>query len=78
MHLSYGLVVGADGKKLSSRAGVATTAQDLLDEADERIAALVAERGDEIPAEDATAIATGAVAYAMIGGQGCGHHLARK
>jgi len=64
-HLKYGLVLGGDGKKLSSRAGGVVTAQEVLDEADARIAAIVAERDGDVPAENVRAIATGAVVYAM-------------
>ena len=64
-HLKYGLVLGGDGKKLSSRAGGVITAQEVLDEAETRIGAIAKEREDALPPESVRSIATAAVIYAM-------------
>jgi arginyl-tRNA synthetase len=66
VHVKYGLVLSGDGKKLSTREGRVVTAQEVLDEAASRVADIVKERGDDIPAESVTAIATGAVSYALL------------
>lgn len=66
MHVKYGLVLSANGKKLSTREGRVVTAQEVLDESTTRVAAIVAEREDKISIESITAIATGAVSYALL------------
>ena len=65
-HLKYGLVLSGEGKKLSSRAGGVVTAQEVLDEAETRVAKITGEREDPIPAESVRAVATGAVSYALL------------
>lgn len=65
-HVKYGLVLGADGKKLSSRGGGSVTAQEVLDEARSRVAAIVSTREEKISDESIARIATGAVLYALL------------
>jgi arginyl-tRNA synthetase len=66
VHVKYGLVLSGEGKKLSTRDGGVVTAQEVLDEASTRVAAIVKERGDEIAPESIDAIAIGAVSYALL------------
>jgi arginyl-tRNA synthetase len=66
-HISFGSVLGEDGKMLRTRAGRPVTLQALLEEAIEHAAALLAERGvpeGADPAALARAIGIGAVKYA--------------
>ena len=67
-HIQFGLVLGPDGKKLATRAGKAVKLIELLDEAVERAAAVVASKSPDLPTEEAAALAKavgiGAVKYA--------------
>jgi arginyl-tRNA synthetase len=67
-HVSFGSVLGSDGKMLRSRAGVTVKLADLLDEAVTRAAAVVAAKSPDLsPAEAASvarAVGIGAVKYA--------------
>ncbi|TDQ55225.1 arginine--tRNA ligase [Actinorugispora endophytica] len=66
-HVGFGSVLGADGRMLRTRAGASLKLTDLLDEAVERAAGLIAGRG-ELSEEERTRIARavgiGAVKYA--------------
>ena len=68
VHLGFGLVLGADRKRLRSRAGDTIRLVDLLDEAVKRAEALVSDRSHDLDpdqqAEVAVAVAIGAVKYA--------------
>ncbi|HXN59837.1 MAG TPA: arginine--tRNA ligase [Acidimicrobiales bacterium] len=68
IHVSFGMVVGTDGKKLASRSGEPHRLIDLLTEAVERASVALTERGSELPPERQAAIAhalgIGAVKYA--------------
>ncbi len=68
VHVSFGMVVGTDGKKLASRSGEPHRLIDLLTEAVERASAALSERGSDLPPERQAAIAhalgIGAVKYA--------------
>lgn len=66
MHVKYGLVLAANGKKLSTREGGVVTAQEVLDEARTRVHAITSEREDKISDESVAHIATGAVLYALL------------
>ncbi|CAD7702238.1 unnamed protein product [Ostreobium quekettii] len=71
-HITFGLVLGEDGKRLKTRSGTAVRLADLLDEAKARCRAAIKERWDErgeyISEEDledaASAMGYGAVKYA--------------
>ena len=67
-HVQFGVVLGADRKRLKSRSGETVRLVDLLDEAEQRAQVMVAERGGDLPAEQqaeiAHAVAMGAVKYA--------------
>jgi arginyl-tRNA synthetase len=67
VHVQFGQVLGADGKLLRSRSGDSIRLVELLEEAVERAAAVVAERS-ELTEEDrrsvARAVGVGAVKYA--------------
>jgi arginyl-tRNA synthetase len=67
-HVSFGQVLGADGKKLASRAGGTIKLADLLDEAVGRAAAVVAAKSPHLDpdarAAVARAVGIGAVKYA--------------
>ena len=67
VHVGFGSVLGTDGKMLKTRAGGSTKLIDLLDEAVDRAAAIVAERS-ELSAEEQAAVAEavgiGGVKYA--------------
>jgi len=67
VHVAFGSVLGADGKMLKTRSGASAKLIDLLDEAVERAAAIVAERS-ELSAEEQAAVAEavgiGGVKYA--------------
>ena len=67
-HVSFGSVLGVDGRMLRTRAGDTTKLIDLLDEAVERAAAVVAEKNPDLPADVrndvAHAVGIGSVKYA--------------
>ena len=67
-HVSFGSVLGTDGKMLRTRAGATIKLIELLDEAVTRAAAEVASRNPDLPAGEAEAVAEavgiGAVKYA--------------
>jgi len=67
LHVSFGSVLGADGRMLKTRTGGSAKLIDLLDEAVERAGAIVAERS-ELSAEEQAAVAEavgiGGVKYA--------------
>ncbi|RJQ81312.1 arginine--tRNA ligase [Amycolatopsis panacis] len=70
-HIGFGSILGDDGKTIRSRAGGSVKLIDLLREAVERAAALVAERGGlagDDAAEVARAVGIGAVKYADLSG----------
>jgi arginyl-tRNA synthetase len=68
VHVGFGLVLGADGKKLASRAGGPERLVDLLSEGVERARARVAERESDLTAPEqdelARILGIGAVKYA--------------
>jgi arginyl-tRNA synthetase len=68
VHVAFGLVLGADGKKLASRGGESERLIDLLSEGVERAAAAMKDRDSELPPEQQEAVARalgiGAVKYA--------------
>jgi arginyl-tRNA synthetase len=67
-HVGFGQVLGADGKKLASRAGETVKLADLLDEAVARATALVVRKNPDLDAatqaEVAQAVGIGAIKYA--------------
>jgi arginyl-tRNA synthetase len=67
-HVSFGSVLGTDGKMLRTRAGASIKLIELLDEAVIRAGAEVATRNPDLPADEAAAVAEavgiGAVKYA--------------
>ncbi|MDI1462682.1 arginine--tRNA ligase [Catellatospora sp. KI3] len=67
VHVGYGLVLGADGRKLASRSGDTVKLADLLDEAVTRALALVQEKNPELDAQTQAAVAQsvgiGAIKY---------------
>jgi arginyl-tRNA synthetase len=67
-HVSFGSILGEDGKPLKTREGAPAKLSDLLDEAEERALAVVTEKNPELPAatrkEIARAVGIGAVKYA--------------
>jgi len=67
-HVGFGQVLGADGRKLASRAGETIKLADLLDEAVARAAALVTEKDPDLDPETRDAVARsvgiGAIKYA--------------
>lgn len=67
-HAAFGTILGPDGKPLKTRAGDNPMLKDLIDEAEQRAEAIVAEKNAELPAEKRSAIAhavgVGAVKYA--------------
>ncbi|MBV1852797.1 arginine--tRNA ligase [Catellatospora tritici] len=67
VHVGYGLVLGADGRKLASRSGDTVKLADLLDEAVARALALVREKNPELDADTqasvARAVGIGAIKY---------------
>lgn len=67
-HISFGSVLGTDGKLLRTRAGTAIKLVDLLDEAVARAEAEVRERNPDLDPDEAAAVAQtvgmGAVKYA--------------
>ena len=67
VHVAFGSVLGADGSMLKTRAGDTARLIDLLDEAVRRAAAIVAERSELSPEEQAAvaeAVGIGGVKYA--------------
>jgi arginyl-tRNA synthetase len=67
-HVAFGSVLGADRKMFRTRAGGSIRLVDLLDEAVERASAVVAERAEQLSAEEQSAVSEavgiGAVKYA--------------
>jgi arginyl-tRNA synthetase len=67
-HASFGTMLGEDGKPFKSRTGGTAKLKDLLDEAEERAAAVVTDKNPELPADQKQTIARqvglGAVKYA--------------
>jgi arginyl-tRNA synthetase len=67
-HVSFGSVLGADGRMLRTRSGEPVRLVDLLDEAVERATAIVAEKNPSLPPaqrdEVARAVGIGSVKYA--------------
>jgi arginyl-tRNA synthetase len=67
-HVSFGSILGEDGKPLKTREGAPVKLADLLDEAEKRALAIVTEKNPELPAETrkqiAQAVGIGAVKYA--------------
>ncbi|MCB1103185.1 MAG: arginine--tRNA ligase [Opitutaceae bacterium] len=67
-HVTFGTILGEDGKAIKTRSGDPIKLQDLLDEAEERAFALVTEKSPDLPEADrrdiANAVGLGAVRYA--------------
>jgi len=67
-HVTFGTMLGEDGKPFKTRSGGTVKLKDLLDEAVERAAAVVETKNPELPAEQkkdiARAVGIGAVKYA--------------
>ncbi|MBD1387898.1 arginine--tRNA ligase [Neiella sp. HB171785] len=67
-HCAFGMMLGKDGKPFKTRSGGTVKLVDLLDEAEERANALIAEKNQDLAdderAEIATAVAMAAVKYA--------------
>jgi arginyl-tRNA synthetase len=68
VHVTFGSVLGEDGKPLKTRSGENVKLKELLDEAVERAKAVVQEKNPELPTEKkseiARAVGIGAVKYA--------------
>jgi arginyl-tRNA synthetase len=68
IHVTFGSVLGEDGKPLKTREGENVKLKELLDEAVERAKAIVEEKNPDLPAEQkdriAKAVGIGAVKYA--------------
>jgi len=68
VHVTFGSVLGEDGKPFKARAGTNVKLKDLLDEAVERARAIVEEKNPDLPEEEkakiAEAVGVGAVKYA--------------
>jgi arginyl-tRNA synthetase len=68
VHVTFGSVLGEDGKPLKTRSGENVKLKDLLDEAVERARGVVEEKNPELPPEQkariAQAVGVGAVKYA--------------
>jgi arginyl-tRNA synthetase len=68
VHVTFGSVLGEDGKPLKTREGENVKLKDLLDEAVEQAKAIVKEKNPELPADEkdkiAKAVGIGAVKYA--------------
>jgi len=68
VHVTFGSVLGEDGKPLKTRSGENVKLKDLLDEAVERARAVVEEKNPDLPPEQkakiAEAVGIGAVKYA--------------
>jgi len=67
-HVTFGTMLGTDGKPFKTRTGGTVKLKDLLEEAVQRAAAVVEEKNPDLPAEQkaeiAKAVGTGAVKYA--------------
>ncbi|HWZ93855.1 MAG TPA: arginine--tRNA ligase [Opitutaceae bacterium] len=67
-HVSFGSILGEDGKAIKTRSGDPIRLKALLSEAEERAFALVTEKAPDLPAAErrdiATAVGIGAVRYA--------------
>lgn len=67
-HVSFGSMLGADGKPFKTRAGGTVKLMDLLNEAQDKALRLVSEKNPELPEADrlavARAVGVGAVKYA--------------
>ncbi|MFP5326394.1 MAG: arginine--tRNA ligase, partial [Acidimicrobiia bacterium] len=66
-HVAFGMILGTDGKPFRTRSGETVKLVDLLDEAEERASAVVAEKNPELSDEERAAVArtigVGAVKY---------------
>jgi arginyl-tRNA synthetase len=66
-HAAFGTMLGADGKPFKTRSGDTVKLKDLLDEAEQRAAAIIAEKNPELPeslrGRIAHAVGVGAVKY---------------
>lgn len=71
-HVTFGVVLGSDGKKFKTRSGETEKLIDLLQEAVDRAEKIVEERLPSLPLEEkkqiATALGVGAVKYADLSG----------
>jgi arginyl-tRNA synthetase len=56
-HAAFGTILGPDGKPLKTRAGDNPMLKDLIDEAEQRAEAIVAEKNVELPEAQRSAIA---------------------
>lgn len=69
-HITFGSILGEDRKVMRTRSGENVPLRDLLDEAEARAAAVIAERSPDLPeadrAETARIIGLGAVKYAEL------------
>ena len=67
-HVAFGSILGADKKMFKTRSGDTVRLSDLLDEADERAARVIAEKNPELGPEErariAHAVGAGAIKYA--------------
>ncbi len=67
-HIQFGSILGADGRIMRTREGESVALRDLLDEAEERAAAVIAERSPDLPPDERASVARiiglGAVKYA--------------
>ena len=67
-HHAFGMMLGKDGKPFKTRAGTTIKLTDLLDEAEERAAALIAQKSSDLSEEQKVdvirAVAIGSVKYA--------------
>eukprot|EP00117_Sycon_ciliatum_P046198 scpid22578/ scgid33112/ Arginine--tRNA ligase, cytoplasmic; Arginyl-tRNA synthetase len=64
-HVAFGLVTGADGKRIKTRSGDSVKLAELLDEAQQRAYAVIADRTD-FPSEEAKLSVRDSIAYACI------------
>jgi len=66
-HAAFGKMLGADGRPFKTRSGDVVKLKDLLDEAEERAAAVIAEKNPDLPeslrGDIARAVGIGAVKY---------------
>lgn len=66
-HVAFGMILGTDGKPFRTRSGETVKLVDLLEEAEERASAVVAEKNPELSDEERAAVArtigVGAVKY---------------
>jgi len=66
-HVSYGLILGADGKKFSTREGGVVSIEELLDKAVEMAYGVVSQKNPDLPEEErrqvAEAVGVGALKY---------------